>query len=187
MQQKAGHYQTRDKQPRREDKCLNCRKASAGAYSLLLIINSWVQTHMNLLNNHAAYPGGIDIITVMKNYKYIYIYTLSVYTHKNAQTHKYTLMYICRGKLWGFNPCSSCVAIKFMTIWSLSVNHSDLHHDRNNSVLAKDNMKYIKEKSIVVTLMKIIFIFWEESWLHRITDLINVFNLLISPLHNCFS
>lgn len=67
------------------------------------------------------------------------------------------------------------------------MNHSVLPHDRNNSVLAKDNMKHIKEKSIVVMLMKVIFIFEGESWLHRIADLINVFNLLVSLLYNCFS
>lgn len=150
MQQEAGHYQTWDNQPGRQDKCFQCRKASAGAYSFL---NSKVaQTHMNLLKSHAPHSGRIDIIIVMKDYlKKINICALYVHTHIYAQTHKYTFMYICRGRLWGFSPCSSHVAIKFMTIWSSSVNHSVLHHDRNTFVLETDNMKlaswHIKEKT----------------------------------------
>lgn len=184
MQQEAGHYQTWDNQHGRENKCFNCRKASAGAYSFL---NSNVaQTYMNLLKNHAPHSGGIDINIVMKDYfKKIYICFICAHTHIYAQTHKYTFMYICKWKLWGFIPCSSHVAIKFMTIWSNSVKHSVLHHDRNTFLLESDNMKlaswHIKEKSIIVTLIKVIFIFEEGSWLHRIPDLINVLNLLVSP------
>lgn len=65
------------------------------------------------------------------------------------------------------------------------MNHSVLHYDRNTFVLETDNMKlaswHIKEETIIVTLIKVVFIFEEDSWLHRILDLINVFNLLVSP------
>jgi len=40
---------------------------------------------------------------------------------------------------------------------------------------------HIREKNMLVTLITVIFIFEEDSWLHRIPDLINVFKLLVSP------
>lgn len=44
IQQVAGHHQTWDNQPGRQDKCFNSRKASAGAYSFLSskVAQTWI-------------------------------------------------------------------------------------------------------------------------------------------------